>query len=512
MKRIFQSLLLVAVIAGSAVSVGSCSDEDEMAKMGEAKKVPLEIVTNVTTRSIITGTTLPEESQFGVFAMSNDNEATLQNGRNARVSYIKGKCSLDNPIYLADESTLIYAYYPYTEIVESARYVNIEASSQTDYLYANTTVEGGSITVNQRNPQATLNFRHALSRITFKIKKSSNNTDDYNLQLVGLSNMYKNAFLDLKVGGIFEYGGNVTLESKIAGDVNKGEVTVDFLVIPINNVRDREVCLNLDLEKHTDVSVLMPSAVWESGKQYTYTVTIERNKLSISEAVIAPWNNNMQENINVNEDNCAGASIGDIYYSDGTYSSKLLSDKMPIGIVFALTDEKGGEINRELRQSQHGRIVALQDIEPAEWSEEYGNLKIPDWEIHQYWAGNIQIRDDGRIQIWDIPGVLCDFDGLKNSQYLSTSAYPAGYSCYMYQGEPGTWYLPSCGELQLVYELYTLKIVYSRIQTCFRDLMIGKPYWTSNEYDAEAAVVWTNTEIWQQDKRITNYLRPASTF
>ena len=54
---------------------------------------------------------------------------------------------------------------------------------------------------------------------------------------------------------------------------------------------------------------------------------------------------------------------GDYYYSDGTWSSDYKASKTCIGIVFALSKEQDGDIDVSLKESMHGRIVALQDLD-----------------------------------------------------------------------------------------------------------------------------------------------------
>ena len=75
MKNI-QSIFYLATVIGSILSVTSCNNEDEIVTTG--KQVPLEIQAGSvqTTRSIIEGSTLPEECQYGIFAM-NDGSAIM---------------------------------------------------------------------------------------------------------------------------------------------------------------------------------------------------------------------------------------------------------------------------------------------------------------------------------------------------------------------------------------------------------------------------------------------------
>ena len=62
------------------------------------------------------------------------------------------------------------------------------------------------------------------------------------------------------------------------------------------------------------------------------------------------------------------ARIGDYFYSDYTRSSEYDETKTLVGIVYALTDYEGGEINPNLNVSNHGRVMSVVDYGKAVWS------------------------------------------------------------------------------------------------------------------------------------------------
>ena len=115
MKNI-QSIFYLATVIGSILSVTSCNNEDEIVTTG--KQVPLEIQAGSvqTTRSIIEGSTLPEECQYGIFAM-NDGSA-INGGANVCVNYVKGVSNLSKNVYLPSDLDIpVYAYYPYLSLI-----------------------------------------------------------------------------------------------------------------------------------------------------------------------------------------------------------------------------------------------------------------------------------------------------------------------------------------------------------------------------------------------------------
>ena len=86
---------------------------------------------------------------------------------------------------------------------------------------------------------------------------------------------------------------------------------------------------------------------------------------------------------------------------------------------------------------------------------------------------------------------VTDFNGKAHTAYLgkSSSSYPAGGYCYQYSTSgksAGEWYLPSAGELTLLWELQKAGIICKDKQDCFNDFA-RKAYWSSSEHSAESA-------------------------
>lgn len=523
MKRI-QSML-IATLTGCALSVSSCNNEDETLQTSNDKKTPLEIDVNISqTRSIIYGTNLPEECNFGIFAMKENGNEALTHGYNNRVTYVDGNCTLNNKIYLTEDIDVpIYAYYPYREECNLLS-MPIETASQTDYLHGYSSNSDNRLTyVKASNPKAKILFKHGLSRITFNIKKAEDNAKDYTLSSVVVSGVPTRAYLNIMDGGSIldpSDEGDITIESNIT--ISQTNNSVDLLAIPMN-MDEKTVTLKLSFGNQEDEAIVtIPQTNWQSGEQYTYNVLIKEGQLQISEAIITVWNNTNQTGIEVGDNNYAGATIGDIYYSDNTYSSSsnINPYKTPIGIVFALTDEKDGDINRTLRHSEHGRIIALQDISEDRyaWSTESNDVT----ELYNYTATSgvetTKINAQGMIVQWDInkDQAWGDFNGQANTSKICTEAYPAAYACYTYQTEgrtAGSWYLPASGELKLLELLYNAKIIYNVSNDWFT--AAGGIYWSSTERGIENAVSWDSSEPYQipgNNKKTTLPVRAASTF
>ena len=206
----------------------------------------------------------------------------------------------------------------------------------------------------------------------------------------------------------------------------------------------------------------------------------------------------------------APARIGDYYYSDGTWSAQLDGDKKCVGVVFAL-DDVDGTLNKNLSASAHGRVVAIRDCaEQVAWCVTDEDLEgVANQTILQdtMYVGSLPYQngtpdsffsDDaieqldgvrintstGQISAWYSEGALSDFNGRENALQVlgSSSAYYAFIHCRNHgQGLYG-WYLPSEGELALLWALHRSGIICNSTHEAFEDFALFG-YWTSTEYD-----------------------------
>lgn len=205
------------------------------------------------------------------------------------------------------------------------------------------------------------------------------------------------------------------------------------------------------------------------------------------------------------------AHIGDYYYNDATWSASYDENKTCVGIVYAL-DDASGKLDKNLTESVHGRVVALRDCasrvtwcSTAEDLEGIANQTVLQDTMYvgslPYWNGNqdsffsddvleqldgIQIDfSTGQVLAWYTEGALSDFDGWGHASQTITgisNTFYAPSDCREYgQGLYG-WYLPSAGELALLWALHRTGIICHEIYDNFSDFdPFG--YWTSTEYD-----------------------------
>ena len=235
------------------------------------------------------------------------------------------------------------------------------------------------------------------------------------------------------------------------------------------------------------------------------------------------------------------ARIGDYYYNDATWSTLLDESKKCVGVVYAL-DDANGNIAKDISESVHGRVVAIRDCagqvawsvagEDVEGIENQtvlqdtmyiGSLPYLKGTPDSFFSDDtleqldgVQIDSStGQISAWYTQGALSDFNGYANTLATVGSAgtYYASRYCMDYgQGLYG-WYLPSAGELALLWTICRTGIICNENYDMFEDFgSFG--YWTSTEYDEKHVwyVNFWNGMITKNSKNSSYNVRPLIQF
>lgn len=282
----------------AATLLTACSGQDEP-MTSEEQQVPLEInIKGCETRGVITGNTLPDQSSIGIYTVNANDYATHSN--------VAAICNnnvweLGTTIYLNQDAQKVYAYYPYDKSANIGA-LTLKTSEQTDCLYGYAVDTDNKLTtVNSANPKANILLKHAMSRLTFVLKKSETNQNDGNVGSLDLSGVYLSATLDIKTGSL-KLGDHGDLVTKADIELSTKGQNVDILVLPMS-VSTTEVTLLGMYIGNNYYTAQLPSGKWEAGQQYTYTIEVDDSGLKITEATITPWNNNEQSGISVGDDN-----------------------------------------------------------------------------------------------------------------------------------------------------------------------------------------------------------------
>lgn len=514
MKKYISSIFLSSIL----LALSACNSNEEINEVQQG--TPLTISTQIQSRGVIESENFGTGDHIGVFVYNSDNTGNYSDDFiNVDVAYAGGNWELSKNLYLAQESCNIYGYYPYSN-GNTLNNVKIDLTpdaekGQTDYLYS---IDNECVSMD--NPNALLNFRHALARVSFsfKLAEVKENTE-YILSAATLRNVGESTNIAVKGTMNIFASGSIEPEANHSAAISLSNMnkplsttetqTVDFLVIPTNIQNDNSVELEVVINYNRYV-LKLPANYWAAGVQYTYPITI-----------------NISDEESEENTSSALAKVGDYYYSDGTWSSEYDDSKTCIGIVFALSKEQDGDIDVSLEESMHGRIVALQDLEKKyAWGSngidvegisnynypagifytEYGSHWEPyylplDGESQYYYSDypkqNISANYTTWLTSYGYDWALTDYNGKQHTSFISDFDFPAANACYyktMGEIASGFWYLPSCGEMGRLAMACAIGIVSQTNQPIFKNLMVGdlaagevfEGYWTSTEKSSNA--------------------------
>lgn len=209
-----------------------------------------------------------------------------------------------------DGNKKIYAYYSTGELnVEDCTKIHLWANY--DFLY------GSSEVLNNENPNAHIAMKHALAKVSFEIKKDEAYKEEFVVTTANLRNNYNyegrdynaikfDAFFNLLTGEFsegkigFGHDGLFIKDIKIYIESEKAN-TIDYFVIP-TSFDDNQAMLQLIPSDGWNKSFESPlgKATWESGKHYTYPVTVTAAGLVIGDVRVEEWQNNEGETIIIN--------------------------------------------------------------------------------------------------------------------------------------------------------------------------------------------------------------------
>lgn len=301
-------VLLTASVMGM-LALSACSSDNSIEEKEQVQHVPLNVTTDITTRSVITGTTFSQGAEIGVYALNASGAAYSTGSMNMRAQYDTKWVFPNGSIYLKSDPATVYAYYPY-EASNSATTVPIDitynsTNGQTDYLYG-----AGTATVNSDSPTAHIKFNHALARITFNVILDKESTGTNLLSNVTLRNVSGDTAVAVK-GSMDIITGKITRTTNTYATIEQPLDTtlkiataspVDMLVMPINVKGDMNVVMTIDDKMYT---IKLPDTDLKAGNQYSYpvTVSVKNQRLSIGDCTITAWNSNSASNMDVTTDN-----------------------------------------------------------------------------------------------------------------------------------------------------------------------------------------------------------------
>ena len=196
--------------------------------------------------------------------------------------------------------------------------------------------------------------------------------------------------------------------------------------------------------------------------------------------------------------------ISDIDYPDGVY---ILHDTLGVKTVDGWNSENNnGVVGILVVEGEHKIVVALEDSpENLTWSEKLKQVNQPVKELEE---------------------AESDFNGEMYCRKLNSPDYPAAYYCKTYNKGGRNWYLPSLGELRLIYNHLeeiqnALSIVEGQKFVTSWDENNVPVYWSSTELSAENAyplyfdgcqLLYCQLLYWRGKVSNSGKVRPVSNF
>ncbi len=251
-------------------------------------------IQTLTTKSIITETALPDNSQIGVFSWGhhkNDgsiNTTLRKDLTNTLYTKEAGSAELVTSAdahYPINRDTLVnfYAYYPYIQsATNTPGSIPFDLSKQEDIMWA-TPVLNRSKATNEET--VNLSFNHLLSAITIKFKKADDIKEEMILESISLASYSPSLQLDIQTGKLTQTVSTTAytfIKDLTTPVVPAGQTIVtDFLLYPIA----RPIFIVRMSGKDYRIE---SSKAFEPGKRQTYEFTLQAKDIHLSGS-INPW-------------------------------------------------------------------------------------------------------------------------------------------------------------------------------------------------------------------------------
>ena len=253
----------------------SCVRKD----ISENFSIPL----NINIASLSRGTTpLTDGAELGVYVAEETPEGTYneQSYQNIHAVFKDGELELDEDIMLSSTMANIYVYSPYKTTFTDPRATRVTTKASPDFLLGK--VEG----INNLNPNANIILQHMYSVIRFKIRNLSgktvyssilnitlrNNEGYTNLSVMGKVDM-KDCSIIPALPSAHAVSISFSPPYKISNFFPDDENSISMTVIP-TPVLAGEVILEVVFSPTDRRSFEIPPTNWESGKIYTYNLSI----------------------------------------------------------------------------------------------------------------------------------------------------------------------------------------------------------------------------------------------
>ena len=183
------------------------------------------------------------------------------------------------------------------------------------------------------------------------------------------------------------------------------------------------------------------------------------------------------------------AKVGDYFYSDGTYSTELDSNKDIVGVVFYVGDptEEDAVLKRDYPYCTNGLVVGLKRSS-VQWLSE--NRAVYEWAVNngyhtlQQFTYNFGVKENNNAKYkwgYNNTSAIREYASL-NELTSGLVSFADSYSVAV-EGA-SSWYIPSIAEMQLVRSAG----IKSKVQSVGGDSLSGTYYYTSSEEDSSSYI------------------------
>ena len=285
MKMEVKEIKFYSVLFSIACSIGlfaSCEKEPKGTDQSQMLTINAEITKSTKTPK----GSFEKDDALGLFIKdsNNQNYNECDCSFNLKSTYSGTDWQLSEAVMLSEKKATLYAYYPYSATLTDCTALPIEACTQTDYLYAS------PIEVDATNSKASLAMKHALSLAKFNLLRGEY-TGAGQISSIILQQVIKDGTLNTHTGAISagKIGNDIYTPSEDLLLTNNGEaLPISIITIPMAVTTSKAIfCID-----NVNYSYKIDNCVWESGKETTYTLSIDQESktlLSIENVSIEPW-------------------------------------------------------------------------------------------------------------------------------------------------------------------------------------------------------------------------------
>jgi hypothetical protein len=291
------ALKFITIVVAAAITMAACNSDDDVIT-GDDGRVEVKFSANTAEiQTRVTDKSWAANDPVGIYMIGKDAGLTTDNikesagNREYRAAAGTGAVAFTaagGKIYYPMSGNVEFiAYHPYKASLSSFNLpidvatANQSNQSKIDVLYAPKT--SGSYNKSTTSPVA-LAFQHKLVKLVFTIGKEASVTEALAGLTVKITGQQTAATLNLTSGTVTPSGGT----SEITANTIANGTSSEAIVLPNSGVGSMKFTFTTTGAGAGTYEVEVPpptNSKWESGKKYTYIVTLKRNEVGITGSV-----------------------------------------------------------------------------------------------------------------------------------------------------------------------------------------------------------------------------------